>query len=202
MLHVILEMASTFGERLVREEDMTYVVQTLLLCLRHPTLPLEQRLLLAEWLQYLPTLQVCVHWFGECWSLGRTNISKKCYNCLSFHMIYIQLAPGDVAVISDMSFSISFWRMISWTLNVMNIKCKMSHRWMFIKDESVLAKVMAWCCQATNYHLKHCWPHSVPLYGISRGQWVEWKLGWFIKYSFRKSHGSYFHCGTRISMLF
>ena len=40
-------------------------------------------------------------------------------------------------------------------------------------DQSKLAQVMAWCCQAPNHYLGQYWPRSVSLYVISRPQWVN-----------------------------
>ena len=33
---------------------------------------------------------------------------------------------------------------------------------------------MAWCRQATNHYLNQCWPRSLPPYGITRPQWVNY----------------------------
>ena len=43
----------------------------------------------------------------------------------------------------------------------------------FTDDESTLVQVMVWCRQAANHYLSQCWPRSLPLYGITRPQWVN-----------------------------
>ena len=40
-------------------------------------------------------------------------------------------------------------------------------------DKSTLVQVMAWCRQAPSHYLKQCWPTSLPLYGVTRPQWVN-----------------------------
>ena len=40
-------------------------------------------------------------------------------------------------------------------------------------DMSTLFQVMAWCRQATSHYLNQCWPWSLPLYGITKPQWVK-----------------------------
>ena len=40
-------------------------------------------------------------------------------------------------------------------------------------EKSTLALVMTWCHQATSHNLIQCWPSSVMLYDIIRGQWVN-----------------------------
>ena len=39
-------------------------------------------------------------------------------------------------------------------------------------DKSTLVQVMAWCRQATTYHLSQCWPRSPSPYDVTRPQWV------------------------------
>ena len=49
-------------------------------------------------------------------------------------------------------------------------------RWIprdFTDDKSTLVQVMAWCHQASSHYLNHCWPSSVPPYGITGPQWVK-----------------------------
>ena len=40
-------------------------------------------------------------------------------------------------------------------------------------DESTMVQVMAWCRQATNHYLSHCWPRSMSPYGVIMPQWVD-----------------------------
>ena len=47
----------------------------------------------------------------------------------------------------------------------------------FTDDQSTLFQVMAWCCQATSHYLSQCWLRSLSQYGVTRPQWVNWKLG-------------------------
>ena len=44
-------------------------------------------------------------------------------------------------------------------------------------DKSTLVQVMAWCHQATSHYLNQCWLRSLPPYGVTRPQWVN--FSWF-----------------------
>ena len=35
---------------------------------------------------------------------------------------------------------------------------------------------MAWCRQATSHYLNQCWPRSLPPFGVTRPQWVNWNI--------------------------
>ena len=37
-------------------------------------------------------------------------------------------------------------------------------------DKSTLVQVMAWCRQATSHYLNQCWPRSLSLYGVTKGE--------------------------------
>ena len=41
-----------------------------------------------------------------------------------------------------------------------------------IDDKSTLVQVMAWCRQATNLHLRQCWPRSMSPYCVTGPQWI------------------------------
>ena len=43
-----------------------------------------------------------------------------------------------------------------------------------IDDKSTLVQVMAWCRPATSHYLSQCWPRSLPPYGVTRPQWVNY----------------------------
>ena len=43
-------------------------------------------------------------------------------------------------------------------------------------DKSTLVQVMAWCRQATSHYLSQCWSRSLSPYGVTRPQWVKWRL--------------------------
>ena len=43
--------------------------------------------------------------------------------------------------------------------------------------KSTLVQVMAWCHQATSHYLSQCWPRSMPPYGFTRPQWVNFIVG-------------------------
>ena len=87
------------------------------------------------------------------------------------------LAPGKFAgnfkqVIFKQILVIDSW----------GISCEIALIWMsldFIDDQSTLVQVMAWCRQATSHYLSQCWPRSMSPYGITRPQWVNFK----VKYS-------------------
>ena len=69
---------------------------------------------------------------------------------------------GDVAVISQVYFSNSFYELISWALPV-----ELGFRLMqqnAIDDKSTLIQVMAWCHQATYRYLSQWWPISLSSY--------------------------------------
>ena len=56
------------------------------------------------------------------------------------------------------------------------ISCEIALIWMsldFADDQSTLAQVMAWCCQATSHYLSQCWPRSLLPYDVARLQWVK-----------------------------
>ena len=49
-------------------------------------------------------------------------------------------------------------------------------RWMprnLMDNKSTLVQVMAWCRQTTSHYLSQCWPRSLPIYGVTRPQWVN-----------------------------
>ena len=43
-------------------------------------------------------------------------------------------------------------------------------------DKSTLVQMKALCRQATSHYLSQCWPKSVSPYGVTRPQWVKYKL--------------------------
>ena len=49
-----------------------------------------------------------------------------------------------------------------------------------ICDKSTLVQVTAWCHQATSHYLSQCWPRSLSPYGVTRPQWVNIFLVWYI----------------------
>ena len=51
-------------------------------------------------------------------------------------------------------------------------------RWMprDLTDKSTLVHVMTWCRQATSHYLSQCWTSSMPPYGVTRPQWVNYIL--------------------------
>ena len=56
------------------------------------------------------------------------------------------------------------------------ISCEIALRgmsWDLTDDTSTLVQVMAWCCLATSHYLIQCWASAMPLYGITRPQWVK-----------------------------
>ena len=44
------------------------------------------------------------------------------------------------------------------------------------EHKSTLVQVMAWCRQATSHYLSQCWPRSMSPNGVTRPQWVKYKL--------------------------
>ena len=49
-------------------------------------------------------------------------------------------------------------------------------RWMSqntFDDKPSLVRVMAWCRQAASHYLSQCWLRAMPLYGVTRPQWVN-----------------------------
>ena len=58
LCQLILSLRAEFGSALVADEDNEMLMRSLLLSLSHPSVPTEQRLLVAEWLQFCPNAQV------------------------------------------------------------------------------------------------------------------------------------------------
>ena len=58
LLQLILSLRAEFGAALVSEEDNDMLMRSLLLSLSHPSVATEQRLMVAEWLQFCPNAQV------------------------------------------------------------------------------------------------------------------------------------------------
>ena len=57
-----------------------------------------------------------------------------------------------------------------------DISSEIALRWTSLDlndDKSTLVQVMAWCHQATSHYLNQYWPRSLPLYGITKPQWVD-----------------------------
>ena len=57
-----------------------------------------------------------------------------------------------------------------------DILSEIALRWISLDlsdDKSTLVQVMAWCHQAPSHYLNQCWARSLPLYGITRPQWVK-----------------------------
>ena len=58
-----------------------------------------------------------------------------------------------------------------------DISSKITLRWTSLDlsdNKSTLDQVMAWCRQATSHYLNQCWPRSLPPYGVTRPQCVNW----------------------------
>ena len=63
-----------------------------------------------------------------------------------------------------------------WMTDGCDISSKIALRWTSLDlsdDKSTLVQVMAWCRQATSHYLNQCWPRFLPLYGVTRPQWVN-----------------------------
>ena len=58
---------------------------------------------------------------------------------------------------------------------------------------------MAWCRQATSHYLNQCWPRSLPLYNVTRPQWVN-SMG-ECKKNVSNGVTSFFHQPIVMSML-
>ena len=95
--------------------------------------------------------------------------------CIVLHIFNINsLAPGK--------FELNFRYLIFQIISVIDgwvIYCELVLRRMSLEltdDKSTLVQVMAWCRQATSHYLSQCWPRSLSPYGVTRPQWVNFKL--------------------------
>ena len=60
--------------------------------------------------------------------------------------------------------------------NGCDISSEIALRWTSLDlkdDKSTLVHVMAWCLTAPSHYLNQCWPRSLPLYVVTRPQWVN-----------------------------
>ena len=81
------------------------------------------------------------------------------------------LAPGKFS----WNFKLEIFKQ-SLVTDGWGISCEIALIWIsldFTDDQSILVQVMAWCRQATSHYLSQCWPRSMPLYGVTRRQWVN-----------------------------
>ena len=77
-------------------------------------------------------------------------------------------------------FELNFRRVIFKLIFIIDYSCtscEIAPRWMsheLTDDKLTLVQVMAWCCQATSYRLRQCWPRSMsPYHDVTRPQWVK-----------------------------
>ena len=105
-------------------------------------------------------------------SLMPREIIKKTYPTVVTH-IYARwwpsfphiLAPGRCGCYHKLVIFKLISRIdISWAFSM-----KLSQ--VFTNNQSILAQIMAWCCQATSHYRSQCWPRSMSPYYITRLQW-------------------------------
>ena len=78
-----------------------------------------------------------------------------------------------------------------------DISSKIAVRWISLDlsdDKSTLVQVMAWCHQVTSHYMNQCWPRSLPLYGVTRPQWVKCLLLNPITYQWPSARLQYLQC--------
>ena len=84
------------------------------------------------------------------------------------------LAPGRF----ELNFRYVIFQLISVT-DDWGISCKIASIWRplhLTDDKSTLVQVMACFRQATSHYLSQCWPRFMSPYGVTRPQWVKWRL--------------------------
>ena len=97
-------------------------------------------------------------------STQSVNVLKWCYVINS--LVTLRCGSNLKSTISDHMLKINF----------MGNSCDISLGWMphnTLDDKSVLAQVVAWCCQATSHYMNQCWPRYISKCGITRLQWVN-----------------------------
>ena len=90
------------------------------------------------------------------------------------HYWISSLAPGGFENI----FQNVFFKLKSW-IDTLSNSCETALRSMPQNpsdDKSTLVQVMAWCRQAASHYLTQCCPRSLSPYGVTRPQWVKYKL--------------------------
>ena len=63
-----------------------------------------------------------------------------------------------------------------FSIDIVNIQVNIAREWMpkkTIDHKSMLAQVMAWCCQAPSHYPSQYWASYMSPYGITRSQWVN-----------------------------
>ena len=102
---------------------------------------------------------------------------------------------GDVAVILKVESRNISYRLSSWALVKLLIRCTPQNTF---ADKSTLIQVMAWCREATSHYLSQCWPdlcqHMASLdpheyyhggnyqHPVSYHNLIHWPLGWVTQF--------------------
>ena len=76
---------------------------------------------------------------------------------------------GDVEVILQVNFSISFFKLISWALPVELVSAEQTT----FDHRPTLVQVIAWCYQATYHYLSQCWSRMMSPFGVTKPQIVN-----------------------------
>ena len=123
--------------------------------------------------------------------------SRKCFLKCKLHIVsHFECVPWDAGGSSDDGcsraycfdslapgkFDWNFRHVIFKQILVIvgwGISCEIALIWMsldFTDNQSTLVQVMAWCHQATSHYLSQCWLRSASLYGVTRLQWVNYRI--------------------------